>query len=348
MKRPTQQRISVDLKPDVAQFVAAIPSATTMVERQLAIHWAGSLWDGKGDVFENGTLLGGVTRALAVGMLSNVGCEDESRLHTYDWFSTRVDDVPPMMELMDDLIGLRRVTPTTYARAVDEGTLLPIFEELHRGFNYSPLVVPHVGYLPGHPGDESPYGEPTFSVADRDRDFTLLFIDGCKSWYGTKFWAMEIADRVPAGATLMLQDFGQHTCFWLPMLLGLLREHFSLLGWADHTYVFRVLSPLTATEIDDVFPDEPTGVTRELYDEVFDHLIAHAEFRDDVFAKCSLSCQRAAAYAYLGLEDEAVVLLDALRTRTEFLPFRQYLLAARRSPTYTPEGPIRLPEAVTP
>ena len=48
--------------------------------------FASRLWDGEGDVFENGPMLGGTTRALALGMLANPAGSPDARLQTFDWF----------------------------------------------------------------------------------------------------------------------------------------------------------------------------------------------------------------------------------------------------------------------
>ena len=43
----------------------------------------------RGDIFENGPLLGGTTRALALGMLANPRRDPDALLHTHDWFTAR-------------------------------------------------------------------------------------------------------------------------------------------------------------------------------------------------------------------------------------------------------------------
>src|SRR6202000_63498 len=51
--------------------VHELPSAASPSERRFLLRFAAYFWDGDGDVFENGPLLGGTTRGLALGMLAN-------------------------------------------------------------------------------------------------------------------------------------------------------------------------------------------------------------------------------------------------------------------------------------
>ncbi len=79
-------------RPALDQLV----TATTMNERRFLLRFAAHFWDGRGDVFENGPLLGGTTRALALGMLANSARDPGAELHTHDWFTTTVPlDLPP-------------------------------------------------------------------------------------------------------------------------------------------------------------------------------------------------------------------------------------------------------------
>ena len=48
-----------------------LPSATTVGERWFFHNYAAHLWSGAHDIFENGPLLGGTTRAIGIGMLAN-------------------------------------------------------------------------------------------------------------------------------------------------------------------------------------------------------------------------------------------------------------------------------------
>ena len=332
--------LSTELDPDLERFLTELPSATTVNERRLLMRYAATLWDGSGDVFENGPLLGGSTRALAVGMLHNPRRSTDVLLQTYDWFSNRVPlDLAP--GTFEQLVARGRLTAGEYAQAQAQGSFKPVFDALHSGHQYSPLVRSHVGYLPGHRGDVPEHGEAVFG-APRARNFSLVFVDGCKSWYGTKHWLTELCTQIPVGSHFLFQDYGQYTCFWLPMLVGLLPAHFRLVAHVDHTYGFRLLEPITPELVGARFPDEPDDLDRATFDAVFNGLLAGAGARGDTLGMAALTTQRAAAYAYIGLADEARWLIDSLLLRPEFISMRDYLQRARRSPAYTPEGPIML------
>jgi hypothetical protein len=332
--------LSTDSDPDLDSVLTELPSATTVAERRMLQRYATVFWDGAGDVFENGPLLGGSTRALAIGMLRNPRRSADALLHTYDWFSNRVPlDLAP--GTFERLLAEGRLTTAQYQASQALGSFKPVFDALHGGHDYSPLVRSHVGYLPGHRGELPAHGEPVFS-APQDRLFSLVFVDGCKSWYGTKYWLTELCHHIPVGTHFLFQDFGQYTCFWLPTLVGLLPDHFRIVAHVDHTYAFRLLSPITAELVESRFPDEPTEVSRATFDALFDTLLAQAGARGDMHGIAALATQRAAAYAYIGLVDEARAAIDGLLARPELIAERDYLLRARRSPTYRPEGPIML------
>ena len=188
--------LASSLSDELEARLNQLPSATSPAERRFLLRFASRLWDGHGDVFENGPLLGGTTRALALGMLASPRRGPTARLHTYDWFSTRVElDVKD--SIWPSLVRHGLITEDD-ANSVDSGSFLQAYEALHSGHDYSPLVRAHVGYLPGAP-DDDPFGDPRFEPVERQ--FSLVFVDGCKSWYGTRFWLERMADRMLPAAT---------------------------------------------------------------------------------------------------------------------------------------------------
>jgi hypothetical protein len=316
-----------------------LPSAASANERRFLLRFAAHLWDGDGDVFENGPLLGGTTRGLALGMLANPNRREHALLHTFDWFSAEEGDLPPVWEQM---IAAGWITQADYDQMVRSGSFQAVFDKLHSGQDYSPLVRSHEAYLPGHPGEEAPGGRRIFTPPE-DRQYDLVFVDGCKSWYGTKYWALQICDKVRPGSHFIFQDYGWFTCFWLPVLHAVLEEHFRLVAYVDDTYAFELVRPLARESIEGRFSDEPSGFGRDAFDDAFLKLGIDAGVRSDVHAMVSLTIQHAAALAYLGFKDEAREHIASMLGRPEFFPFRErFIEPALRSPTYTPEGPVRL------
>jgi hypothetical protein len=101
--------------------------------------------------------------------------------------------------------------------------------------------------------------------------------------------------------------------------------------------------PLDPATVDERFPDEPADFGRDAFDDVFLALGIDAGNRSDIHEMVCLTIQHAAALAYLGLLDEAREHIAGMLGRPEFFPFRaRFIEPALSSPTYTPEGPIRL------
>lgn len=323
---------------DLDDRLTELPTAASTAEKRFLLRYASRLWDGTGDVFENGPLLGSTTRALAIGMLLNPRRSPSAKLYTYDWFSSRVPlDVRP--DAWDRLVAKGVLTPEQ-AGTVASGSFLEAFRAIHAGHDYSPLVRPAVGYLPGAPGD-NPFGDQLFEPADRT--FSVVFVDGCKSWYGTRYFLERIADRFPVGGHLVMQDYGWFTCFWLPAIIGLLPDHFRLVAHTDDTYGFELLQPLTPELVRERYPEHPADLGRAGIDALFEALLEEAGLRGDLRGAMVLGIQHAAAIAYIGDTEEAKHRLQALHDRPEYAVFRERFLArALASPTYTPEGPLVL------
>ncbi len=318
-----------------------IPGATTRDELRFLCRFASRLWNGEGDVFENGPMLGGTTRALALGMLANPLRSPDARLQTFDWFhagpDTDVGGVP-----FDAMIQHGLMTDAQKREMDATGSFQALFDSLHAGHDYSPLIQSHVAYLPGGPHDVPGTGEPLFEPPP-DRRYSLVFIDGCKSWYGTRYCFERLAHFIEPGAHVIMQDYGWYTCFWLPSFVGALADHFRLVAHVDDTYAFELTQPLSPATVVERFPAHPRDVGRDAFDDLFLRLGIDAGERSDMHAVVALTIQHAGAMAYLGLIDEAREHIAGMLSRPEMFPFRsRFIEPALRSPTYTPEGPIEL------
>lgn len=333
-------QVPIQFEAEVEERLGQLPTATTIGERRLAFYFAATHWSGQHHIFENGPLLGGVTRALGMGMMLNKNRSPRALLHTYDWFSLNQPlDVPD--ESFPYLIEQGLLTEEQLMNAVEDQTFLPVFNAIHEKGDYGPLIRPHLGYLPGHRGEQAPDGVKPFAIPV-PRKFSLAFIDGCKSWYGTKHWFLEMLSHFEEGADIMFQDFSHYTCFWIPMLVALFREHFELICWVDFTYTWRLKTLPSPEEVERLYPDEPTDLTRETYDEKLGGLYAEFVAMGDQREILLLQMQQAAAYSYIGLKDESREILDGLLRQSAWIPLRPYLKQARISPTYTPEERIEL------
>jgi hypothetical protein len=330
----------VSVEPELEGRLDQIVTATTMNERRFLLRFAAHFWDGRGDVFENGPLLGGTTRALALGMLANGSRDPGALLHTHDWFTTTVPlDLP--QGTWEQMVSKGQMTRAQAEEMQQSGTFKPVYDSLHSGWDYSPLLRSHVAYLPNFPGDLPGDGATLFEAPDRV--FSLVFVDGCKSWYGTKYWIERICDRVPRGSHFVFQDYGWYTCFWLPALVGSLPEHFRLVAHVDDTYAFELLREIDTATVDAHFPDDPSDVGIDGFDDIFMRLGIDAGDRSDVRSMVSLAIQHAGALATLGHKEEARQHIAQLRSRPEFLRFRpRFIDPALRAPTYDHNGPVEL------
>ncbi len=331
--------LAQELDPETEARVNQLPSAASANERRFLLRFAAHFWDGDGDVFENGPLLGGTTRGLALGMLANPNRREHALLHTFDWFSAEEGDLPPVW---DQMIALGWITQADYDDMNRSGSFQAVFDKLHSGQDYSPLVRSHEAYLPGRRGEDAPGGRTIFEPP-QGREYNIVFVDGCKSWYGTKHWILRMCDKVRPGAHFVFQDYGWYTCFWLPVLHAVLEEHFRLVAYVDDTYAFQLVRPLARATVEERFPDEPAGMGRDAFDDIFLKLSIDAGVRSDVHTMVSLTIQHAGALAYLGHKAEAREHIAAMLGRPEFFEFRERMIQrALTSPTYTPEGPIVL------
>ena len=224
-------------------------------------------------------------------------------------------DLPP--GTFEQMVARGQITQAQNDEMERTGSFQALFDALHSGWDYSPLVRSHKAYLPGAPDDVPKHGEAVFDPPDRV--FSLVFVDGCKSWYGTKHWILRMSDRVPRGSHFIFQDYGWYSCFWLPTLVGLLPDHFRLVAHVDDTYAFELLRELDAGAVEGRFPDHPRDLGLDVFDDLFLRLGIDAGDRGDVHAMVSLAIQHAGAMAYLGRLDEARAHIASLLGRPELV-----------------------------
>jgi hypothetical protein len=324
---------------DFERLLLQLPGATTSDERRFLARFAARLWDGQGDVFENGPMFGGTTRSLALGMLGNSRRSPDALLQTFDWFYYGSDTDASGVSF-DAMIRARLISSGQKREMEASKSFKGVFDTLHSGHEYSPLVRAHVAYLPGSPGDTAKTGEPTFELPE-GRRYSLVFIDGCKSWYGTRYTFERLAPVIEPGSHLIFQDYGWYTCFWLPTFINVLGEHFRLVAHVDDTYAFEMVAPFDADTVRARFPEHPAEFGIDAFDDLFMRALIDAGERSDIHAITALTIQHAGAMAYLGMKAEAKQHIASMLSRPELFAFRRRMIEpALRSPTYTPEGPV--------
>ncbi|HLK11379.1 MAG TPA: class I SAM-dependent methyltransferase [Candidatus Binatia bacterium] len=315
--------------------VLTVPSETTVAERRALYDFFARHWPGTGSVCEIGPFLGSTTRAIALGMLHNPRRAPGARLHTFDRFEgyyTRAALERLLAPLGETTV--RRLLPP------DDGSPLPgfrtVFDRLHAGTPYAHLVRATTAIIPDLAGQ--PVGETQRFRLPPDLVLDAVFVDGCKSWYGTRHVLQEVAPRTPPGATFVFQDYAWHTCFWIPSALALLDDCFALRWWVDHTYAFELRRPLDPALVAARIPERPSDLGRDTFDELFIALARAADARGDVRGVVAACLQHAAAFAYLGLGAEARAEILGLARLPFAAAFAFDLVDAMRSPTYRPDG----------
>jgi hypothetical protein len=320
-----------------------VPSEATPAERRLLFHFFKSVWGGQSNVLEIGPFLGGTTRAIGMGMMANPRLSPSSRLCVSDYFSGYYasDDLASYLK---PLVARGVLTETDLASLGQDGAFRKIYERIHEGEDYYAHLKIVDGALPDWSSAVHSTTPPLSVEALSPID--AFFVDGAKSWFGTKYFFLEVSRWARAGAHLIFQDYGHFTCFWIPACLHLLRDHFDLLSYVDDTYVFQLMKPLREQDVSSRIPDEPKGLPREQFDRMFAEMLSSARERGDRKAVVSYQLQHAASLAYLGLLDEAANRIDALSARPESLGYESKISHARKTPTYFPQPPGQFEKGV--
>jgi hypothetical protein len=323
----------------LAAFLDGVPTQTTPGERRFLHRFFSTIWDGSKNVVEIGPFLGGTTRAIAAGMLDNPRRIEGTRLVTIDRFSDYGDG----QELCRNLEAYfsAGILDAAVRREVEQtGSFRPVFDAFHLKQPYAKILDVVHGALPGTRDEVL---DPKTAFRLDDAPLSVAFVDGCKSWFGTKVFMTEAALRMEPGTYFIFQDYGAYSCFWVPAFLALLPEWFTLIAYIDDTYVFQLRKPLRPAEIDERFPDAPDALSPADFAKLFDAQVADARERNDRAGMVCRTLQHGAALAYIGRKDDARAMIQDLAGKPHAKRQQASIEAALRSPTYWPGGePIQL------
>jgi len=328
--------------PQIEDKLMTIPSETSGAERALLFNLFSLLWSGKNNVLEVGPFFGGTSRAIALGMLYNKRYQRDSKLYTYDCFEYATAEY--LCELLAPVLERGIISQERYDEIKRKEVLpsfLDVFHEIHQNESYYPLLSVNRGRLPDEAN--SIHNTPDlFSLSPTQR-FDAVFVDGCKSWFATKYFMKACAPLTNQGSFVIFQDYGWYTCFWIPAFVEALSEHFQYICSVDSTYVFVLTKPLTAADIDACFPDTAESWNESKIDAIFNSQIDTAIARSDVYAIVHLTMQHAAALAYTGQKARAKKILSNLLEQEYVKAQRKNIENALVSPTYRQgTGPINL------
>lgn len=326
--------------PPPREDLDALPSETTGAERRFLYSFFAHNWSGDANVVEVGPFIGGTTRAIALGMLANPRRNPDVRLYTYDRFGGYYEP-DALAEYLDPLFASGLLGKREREAVTQAGRFGDAFDAIHRDTAYGELVVARDRPLPDMPEEAK---EDDLFDLDPDIEVDAVFVDGCKSWYATKYFMRRVLDAARPGSHVIFQDYGWYTCFWIPAFVHAMGDAMTLTARVDTTYAFHFTKPVSGAVVDEHYPDRPEGLGRAWFDEAFTIMNASAQARGDLSGAVVLRLQHAGALAYLGERDEARELIE--RVRREVAPWgpHQYMIAqARESPTYRPGGePILL------
>ena len=326
---------------EIRTEIDKIPTQTTIDEREFLYNFFASQWDGSGDVIEVGPFLGGSTRMIALGMADNPQISPESCLHTFDKFDNyiRFREKEPITESLIKIGILER----SLIAVGDKSSFQDIFKELHEHEGYANLIKTHNKPLPDsreillRANEENDL----FNTSGIEKT-TAVFIDGCKSWFGTKFFMSKIASICGEGAYFILQDYGWFTCFWLSAFMRIFKDNFRMLNRVDNTYTFIMLKTIREEEISSKFPDTPEELGVQEINKIYSEIARDHAVQQDEYTLARMTLHHAAALAYIGEQDSAINIIEDLSSKTYSLGHEDVIKAARRSPTYRPDREILL------
>jgi len=332
-------QIPLDTSETVEKMLDEVPSEATQRERRFLYHFFSTMWKGENDVIEIGPYLGGTTRAIALGMCDNPNASSGSKLYTYDRFRC-YHDPQHLIKTLNPLVMSGALNQADLDGMGGSVNFLEIFKKIHSGHDYFRCVCPIDQGVPDRPADVRE-AAPLFRIGE-DVLADAVFVDGCKSWYGTKYFMSEVSRVSRTGSFFIFQDYGWYTCFWIPAFVETFKDYFKLLGYVDATYAFVQTKPLNRSIVEKYFPDTPKDMGEKEITVLFDALISKAKRRYDYSAVVRHSLQQAGAVAYVGNTELAKTMIKELKKDAKATQYRALINAAMRSPTYTPDGEILL------
>lgn len=319
-------------------FINYIHSETTPGERTFLYNFMKHVWNGRHAVLEIGPFLGGTTRCLGAGMAANKSAKDR-RLYTLDRFC-RYGNPASLMRAAAPLIEAFAKGDPDVLREIDGGSWRKLFDRIHTGTVYGNFLhIRQVG-LPEKPTDDI---SPALSAISREvGEIAVLFVDGCKSWYGTKVFMQAFIENLQKESYVIFQDYGRYTCFWITSFIHSFEDRFTLVSGTSGTYTFLYRGGLGSDDIEQLFPDQPQAWSPTSFRELYHRVICSAFNAGDALSCVRLTLHLAAALATLGETDEARILIDRLADEPLASVVMDEVKGARRTPTWSPAAVIYL------
>ena len=164
-------------------------------ERQMCYWLAKEWYRGEGAIVDLGSFLGSSTLAFAAGLAARG--EGAGHIHAYDLF--RVSRDPETQKFLNKGEG---------------ESFLEDYEATIAG--YEEWITTHAGDIKAHPWNGG--------------EIEILFVDLAKSWEMNEYIIRSFYPYLVPGKSLLIhQDFGNAWNPWLPVSMGFLDDHFSIL-----------------------------------------------------------------------------------------------------------------------
>jgi hypothetical protein len=183
-------------------------------ERKLLYHLARNTYTGEGAVVELGAYCGASTCCLAAGLRDNPSAQGQ-RVHSYDRF---IADQSYLVDFIRSKFGETFELGQSFAEIFQRATA-----------EFADRVDVHAGDLL----------EQTWPS---ERPIELLFVDAAKTLALSGKILTEFFTHLTPGKSIVVhQDFYHPTAFYLPVVMGYLSDHFSIIeAGRDSSVVFRL------------------------------------------------------------------------------------------------------------
>lgn len=311
-------------------LIQCIPTETTYSERKLYYNFFKYLWQGRHDVLEVGPFLGGTTRSIALGMSKNIMIKKNAKLHTIDKFENY------NIKLLEKILDLKLFNENKREKLLNklnnDSDFESIFDELHADCQYNNIINKIKGGLPDIPNNRNHID--LYNVL-KGIKLECVFVDGCKSWYSTKYLLKYISCALVDNGYLIFQDYGWYTCFWIPFIISKLNAKLTLIASVDTTYIFKITDTLKENDFEAI-PNDPKELEKIDIESTFEKLLYDSAKRNDYNYLVIGRIHLAGALAYCGYKLESKKLLQSLLLETFAADFRDIIKNALVSPTYSP------------
>lgn len=192
-----EYKLPCTISDSTAHLLDEIPSETSSQERRFLYWLFSSIWSGENNVVEIGPFLGGTTRAIALGMQSNSRASMASKLYTFDRFCGYYD-ITKLKEYLEPLINSKVLQESDLDSVNDSASFSDIFTKIHSNHGYfKQIAMVNLG-VPDRPEDLQNTKNEYFKIQDNIL-VDAVFVDGCKSWFGTKYFMSEVSKNTRAG-----------------------------------------------------------------------------------------------------------------------------------------------------